>query len=528
MKYTKNILGSFFATLILFAFVLSPVFAVPTTETITESSLSVPATPTTIQNSWYFYNDNTNTASILEVPGDYEFVNGIDNPPSGNGSIKFNTNTGERWNIASNQFAGLNLGDITNIQFTIYRPSTSTGSETLFFNFDVDFDNTSTTGYQGRLVYVPTDNGTLTPDSWQTFDMDSGMWRWSRFESNGNKWPDNDLDPLRTWSEIKSAFPNIEIWNENGIGGQVLVRAGHPGPEGLVGYVDSVVVNETTYDFEMYVAPSVPAITSPLNGAIVATSALTEIDWSDSTPGTYTPVEYQYQAFSDAGYTNLVYSSTWLNASEIPTPGAPVGDYYLQVRARDAQGNMTAWSNDAGDTYKITVVADPTPTPTMTPTPTPDPYAVPLACSATGNTYGAPIIGTEGSNKINGTAGNDLIFGLGGSDKIDGKGGNDCIVGGPGSNKIDGGGGNDVIIGGDDSDSLDGGSNDDKVYGMGGSDSLKGGSGNDELWGGNGDDALSGDGGNDTLRGEGGNDSAKGGSGNSDNCDAESEKQCEI
>lgn len=177
-------------------------------------------------------------------------------------------------------------------------------------------------------------------------------------------------------------------------------------------------------------------------------------------------------------------------------------------------------------------------------TPTPSPFAVPAQCVGNG-TYGTPIVGTNQSEKINGTNGDDLIFGLDGSDKIDGKGGNDCIVGGDQSDKIIGGNGNDVLLGGAGSDSLEGNNNSDKLYGGDESDSLKGGSGSDELWGGNGSDSLKGEAGADTLNGEQGSDSldggdnndildggteldsAKGGNGN-DTCTAESEKQCEV
>lgn len=103
--------------------------------------------------------------------------------------------------------------------------------------------------------------------------------------------------------------------------------------------------------------PSVPTITSPANGAEVTVSNMTEIDWTDST-GTYSPFEYQYQSFTDAGYTVLAYSSGWLTDSEIPTPGTPPGSYYVQVRSRDAEGNLSAWSNDSTTPYLITVVAD--------------------------------------------------------------------------------------------------------------------------------------------------------------------------
>lgn len=174
-----------------------------------------------------------------------------------------------------------------------------------------------------------------------------------------------------------------------------------------------------------------------------------------------------------------------------------------------------------------------------------NPFAVPAECSGiTG--LGAPIVGTNGSNVINGTSGNDLIFALGGSDKVDGKGGDDCIVGGDGSDKLIGGNGNDVILGeagsdsiegnnhsdtlygGNGSDSLNGGNQDDTIHGGDDSDSLRGENGADTLNGDNGSDSLRGGNGNDTLTGGAGVDSARGESGNNDVCDAEAENTCEA
>lgn len=153
-------------------------------------------------------------------------------------------------------------------------------------------------------------------------------------------------------------------------------------------------------------------------------------------------------------------------------------------------------------------------------------FAVPAECKGIEG-LGAPIVGTVGSDNINGTSGNDLIFALGGSDKVNGKGGNDCIVGGDGSDKLIGGNGSDVILGGNDSDSIEGNDGADKLYGEGGSDSLKGGNDADQLFGGDGSDSLKGDAGNDTLDGQAGIDSAKGGAG-TDTCIAESKNSCEL
>lgn len=129
------------------------------------------------------------------------------------------------------------------------------------------------------------------------------------------------------------------------------------------------LVDNLTTESVTPVMPSVPSITAPANNSVVTSAALTEIDWTVST-GTFTPMTYQYQAFSDANYTSLVYSSGWLTNNKIPTPGTPDGVYYVQVRAQDAEGNISAWSNDANNPYEITV-SEATPTPTPSPTPTP-------------------------------------------------------------------------------------------------------------------------------------------------------------
>lgn len=160
----------------------------------------------------------------------------------------------------------------------------------------------------------------------------------------------------------------------------------------------------------------------------------------------------------------------------------------------------------------ITYDFEPTPTPTITPvptvTPTPGPFAVPVECSGIAG-LGAPIIGTNGSNNISGTSGNDLIFGRDGSDRIDGKGGDDCIVAGDGADTVFGKNGDDVILGGDGADTINGENGSDTIYGQGGADTIRGG---------NQADTLNGGGGWDSARGENG----------TDTCVAESKNSCEL
>src|SRR3989338_887168 len=106
-------------------------------------------------------------------------------------------------------------------------------------------------------------------------------------------------------------------------------------------------------------ATSVPAITSPANGAIITSAQFVKVDWADSTGGT-APYEYQYESYSDAAYTANLFISGWLGISEISTVGSAEGDYYVRVRARDAPLAMTDWSHGAGNVHKITVDNTPT------------------------------------------------------------------------------------------------------------------------------------------------------------------------
>lgn len=251
---------------------------------VTPSDLALPSSPTAISNSWYFWNDTSDVGFNASDPGHYELAEGPTTPPLGVGSATFNLNaTNDRWNIATNQFAGMTLSQLGDLSFDMFTPSTSAGgtSATLFLNFDVDFDTTQAgqyykpgppaSTYQNRLVYVPP---SPSLDTWQTWmaGTDDAMWTWSGFVNNGNKWPDNNTNATRSWAEIKSAFPNASVWNESAAG-QFLIRAGHPGPVDLQGSVDKVVVGNKTFDFEPYYSET-GEITYPMNDGDVESGAI--------------------------------------------------------------------------------------------------------------------------------------------------------------------------------------------------------------------------------------------------------------
>lgn len=74
-------------------------------------------------------------------------------------------------------------------------------------------------------------------------------------------------------------------------------------------------------------------------------------------------------------------------------------------------------------------------------------------CSA----YIAGIVGTSGSETLQGTSGDDVITGLGGQDVLYGRDGDDIICGGPGDDQLFGESDRDRLLGGPGDDVLDGG-----------------------------------------------------------------------
>jgi hypothetical protein len=111
----------------------------------------------------------------------------------------------------------------------------------------------------------------------------------------------------------------------------------------------SVTVEDTT-------APTLPVHESPADNTFTTTALQQLINWSDSTD-TVSAVTYRYESshYPDlngfGGFATTAYVSGPLAISEIPTPGSPEGVYYWHVRAVDAAGNASAWT----DAWKITV-----------------------------------------------------------------------------------------------------------------------------------------------------------------------------
>ncbi|MDB5264794.1 MAG: hypothetical protein JWN64_365 [Parcubacteria group bacterium] len=210
---------------------------------------------------WFFYNDTTD---VIDNSLGY-FVTGPATAPAGDGSAEMALapSPNNRKDIATFKFQGTMLEDLATLKFSAYSHSGTAGAtESPYLFFNVDF--TGTNSFQSRLVFVPSDNGPVPQDTWNTFDaINSGNAKWVY---SGAVWPTTATGPdaavvgesgtaTRTWNEILLDYPNARILSPGGLMG---VRVGEPGPDGYVGDVDKFVIGiqsginstTTTYDFE--------------------------------------------------------------------------------------------------------------------------------------------------------------------------------------------------------------------------------------------------------------------------------------
>ena len=210
-------------------------------------------------DNWFFYNDEYdaegNDLGIDNTLG--SFVTGPATVPAGSGSVQISVSGTQRRNLATYQFRGTPLADITTLKFSTYNPSAGNGggaNRSGYLGFNVSFDGTDT--WQKRLIYGPSDNGAVQQDTWQEWDAinnGNAIWHWS----GGTPWPGGVTNTAgyvganRTWADILADFPNARIRATDSFLG---IRVGSPYPDGYTENIDAfkfgVSGNETVFDFE--------------------------------------------------------------------------------------------------------------------------------------------------------------------------------------------------------------------------------------------------------------------------------------
>ncbi|MGB4965537.1 MAG: hypothetical protein WBO77_00290, partial [Microgenomates group bacterium] len=244
----KNILSLILGGL-LYSGLTQSALAVASTVVVTPGDMAtsfadVIATPT----KWFLYNDETDV--IDNSLG--SFVSGPVGVPFGTESVQIQVLGTQRRNLATYQFSGTPLGDITELSFYTYNPSAGNpGSinRSGYLNFNVDFNGTDT--WQRRLVFVPSLNGTVTQNTWQKWDaLQSGSAQWLY---SGATWPvtGEPGTTSKTWTQILSDYPGIRIRVTDSFLG---LRVGEPYPDGytenLDGFTFATSAKSTTFDFD--------------------------------------------------------------------------------------------------------------------------------------------------------------------------------------------------------------------------------------------------------------------------------------
>ena len=169
----------------------------------------------TASNGWSFVSEGPSGSNQSAY-----YVNGPGDPPAGRGSALLTIDDTGREAVANGLFSGRQLNTFTNLRYSTYQAFSGSPNETLYLQFDVDYDSTdSSTAYQGRLVYVPSASQTVLPRTWQEWNTMDTNASWYSSASGGSSFrpivndtqqlnPPCDQTTFCTWSTLLTDYPN--------------------------------------------------------------------------------------------------------------------------------------------------------------------------------------------------------------------------------------------------------------------------------------------------------------------------------
>lgn len=204
-------------------------------------------TPQNMQG-WKFVDDTLNSTTTATG----HMITGPANPPAGIGSAELETTSPTDGQVLmKNAYAGSRFADLTTLTYSTYvKAGNGTIAPSLQFSVDQNVTD-SNTGWQGRVVFEPYLNGTVTDGQWQSWDAASGSWWLTKPGMFGDQCGQSSPCTLKT---LIDAYPNIGV--NSGDNAQIAFKAGAGWTTQFVGDVDALTVgfsnNSTTYDFEPY------------------------------------------------------------------------------------------------------------------------------------------------------------------------------------------------------------------------------------------------------------------------------------
>jgi hypothetical protein len=206
------------------------------------ASTNVVVTPSNMQG-WTFIDDQHDSTATATG----QMVVGPATPPLGVGSAQLSAPTqADGQALLTPAYEGTALSSLTDIQYSSYQSGPTLA---ISLAFDVRYDPNDS-GYQGRLVFEPYQNGETTVGSgWQAWNPLQGKWWASNTSPAGSDGLCPQANPC-SWSDIKTSWPDASIL------GNVVFKAGSNWNAPFVGNVDAFTIgvngNSTVYNFEPY------------------------------------------------------------------------------------------------------------------------------------------------------------------------------------------------------------------------------------------------------------------------------------
>lgn len=293
-------------------------------------------------HGWTGVDDNAPGGSSAYVAG----PNGAN--ATGYGSVQMSVNTpAQGYLFAKAAYGHTKLSELTNLSYDTYvQQGNDTIAPSIQLNIAKNVDDPSIT-WQGRLVYEPYVNGTVTDGQWQHWDAANGKWWLSKSATNF----DNNCGQASpcTLAQLIALYPSIGINNSYLAG--VGFKAGSGWNVPFVGNVDNFTILDDNYDFEPTL-PSTPTNLQPVDGAYTNNSSFSmtwdtvsnavdyEYRTSNSSNGsTLGPIVWSDSSSTSPGVYNIGASTVTRSNN-----GAPDAPYYWQVRAVTSDGLYSDWS----------------------------------------------------------------------------------------------------------------------------------------------------------------------------------------
>ena len=287
--------------------------------------MTVTPTQTPIVNTVIVSQANPNGWAFIQeaTTGVGGYVTGPGTPPLGVGSAQLQVNSTGIESLASGLYAGTRLDQLTQLVYHTYTQS-STPPEAIMLQLDMDYNlNDANTAPQGRLIYDPTLNGTVTPGAWQMWNAFSGKWYATAAPGLGPCPPSSPC----TLSTLLAYYPNAGIrvgsTTSGDPAGQLLFEVGGWG-QPFAGYVDALTIGVnstastlltrlskrilrldnltiTTYDFE----PNAPTAVSVRSFSATAAGGDVTLRWETASEADVLGFRLSRSAAADGPYTSV-------------------------------------------------------------------------------------------------------------------------------------------------------------------------------------------------------------------------------